>query len=302
MDKASKQEAAVAKAINEVDFLRWCGKLLLGFPADKAINRILACLGKAHQADRAWLIRYNHDFTHFWNTHEWTRVGMSQHVLDLQGVPVEMGAWLHESLLKNRHVYIEDSKQMPRRAKVLQSEFLRQGIHALLSVPVFYRGRLMFQIGFDVAIAGVHWQEKEVRLLREVGRLIALRLLANTTAPAFQPDDEAQEAATIQLQDSTVHRRGFLDQITHISADGDYSHIHLLNARKTSDSHSLRHWESALTPRRFIRISRSVIVNLNGVESLDRRGGNWKLQLRDVAEPLSVGRNYRTNLRHRLES
>jgi DNA-binding LytR/AlgR family response regulator len=226
---------------------------------------------------------------------------MSQHVLDLQGVPVEMGAWLHESLLKNKHVLIKDSKRMPRRAKVLQSEFLRQGIYSLLSVPVFYRGKLMFQIGYDAAVAGFDWKETEIRLLREVGRLFALRLLAESVAPAFQPDEEAQELATILLRDSTVHKKGFLDQITHISADGDYSLIHFLGARKVSDSHSLRHWESALTPRRFIRVSRSAIVNLSCVETLDRRGGNWKLGLRGMAEPLPVGRNFRTNLRHRLE-
>jgi hypothetical protein len=302
MNNRPKRRAAVAETINEGDFLRRCGSLLLGFPADKAITRILASLGKAHGADRAWLIRYNNDFTHFWNTHEWTRAEVSKHVLDLQGVPVEMGAWLHETLLKDKPVYIEDSKRMPRRAKALQAEFLRQRIRSLLSVPVFYKGRLMLQIGYDAAVSKAPWSEQEVRLLRGVGRLIALRLLANPAPPAFHPDDEAQEAATIHLQESSVHRKGFLDQITHITADGDYSWIHLLSARKISDSRSLRYWESALSPRRFIRISRSAIVNLNSVESLDRRGGNWKLQLSEVAKPLSVGRNYRIDLRHRLDS
>lgn len=302
MNKRPKQQATVTQTIDEGDFLRHCGRLLLGFPADRAITRILATLGRAHGADRAWLIRYNHDFTHFWNTHEWTRAEMSRHVLDLQGVPVEMGAWLHETLLKDRPVYIEDSKRMPRRAKALQTEFLRQRIRSLLSVPVFYKGRLMFQIGYDASDSRAPWSEQEVRLLREVGRLIALRLLANPAPPAFHPDDGAQELASIYLQDSSVHRKGFLDQITHITADGDYSRIHLLGAGKTFDSRSLRYWESALSPRRFIRISRSAIVNLNSVESLDRRGGNWKLRLREVAEPLSVGRNYRIDLRHRLES
>jgi len=298
----SEGQAAIAQAMNEGDFLRRCGSLLLGLPADKAINRILASLGRAHRADRAWLIRYNHNFTHFWNTHEWTRAEASKHVMDLQGVPVEMGAWLHETLLKDQPVYLEDSKRMPRRAKALQTEFLRQGIRSLLSVPVFYRGRLMFQIGYDATVAKTLWSEREVRLLQEVGRLIALRLLANAAPPAFEPDGDVEKVPSIHLQECSVHRKVSLDQITHIRADGDYSLMNFLNAPNASDTRSLRYWESALTPRHFIRISRSVIVNLNCVESLDRRGGNWKLRLRDVSESLSVGRNYRTDLRHRLES
>jgi hypothetical protein len=275
---------------------------LLGLPADKAIQRILALLGRAHQADRAWLIRYNHDFTHFWNTHEWAHANVPRHVLDLQGVPVEMGAWLHESLLKDQHVFIQDCKRMPRRAKALQAEFLRQRIRSLLSVPVFYKNRLMFQIGYDTTRPQAPWPDEAVQLLRQVGRLISLRLLAHNPPPTFQPDNEAQQSAAIHLQQSSVHQKHRLEEITHITADGDYSHIHFLKARKSSDSRSLRYWESALAPRRFIRISRSVIVNLNCVESLDRRRGNWQLELRGVADPLSVGRHYRSELRHRLES
>ncbi|MBC2601175.1 LytTR family transcriptional regulator DNA-binding domain-containing protein [Puniceicoccus vermicola] len=302
MNQREERRASAGQIVEEGEFLRRCGSLLLGLPADKAINRILALLGRAHRSDRAWLIRYNQDFTHFWNTHEWARSGSSEHVVELQGIPVEMGAWMHETLLKNKAVYIQDSKRMPRRAKALQSEFMRQSIRSLLSVPVFYRGKLMLQIGYDTTTHEGDWSEEEIWLLREVGRLFALRLFADSAPPAFQPDVEEKEDASIHLQESSVHRRIMLDQVTHITADGDYSRMNFLNAPSASDNRSLRYWESALSPRRFVRISRSVIVNCSRIQSLDRRGGIWRLQLRGLAEPLTVGRSYRADLKHRLES
>lgn len=295
-------QPATTKAIEDVVFLRRCGSLLLGLPADKAINRILASLGRAHRADRAWMIRYNHDFTHFWNTHEWARGEATKHVADLQGIPVEMGAWLHETLLKNEHLHIADTKKMPRRARALQAEFLRQGIGSLLAVPVFYRGRMMFQIGYDTAAHRARWSDEEITLLREVGRLFALRLLANPAGPAFEVADVPPSPPSIHLQENGIHHKVLVDKITHITAQGDYSRMHFLDANEQSDSRSLRYWKSALAPGRFIRISRSAIVNLACVERLDRRGGAWKLELRGVNEPLAVGRPYRVDLRHRLES
>lgn len=288
--------------IEEEEFLNRCGTMLIGLPADKAINRILGLLGRSHQADRAWVVSYNRDFTHFWNTHEWTRGETSQHVTDLQGVPVEMGAWLHETLLKNQSIFITDTGKMPRRARALQAEFQRQGIGSLLSVPVFYRGRMRFQIGYDAKSTELTWSDNEVALLRRVGRLFAIRLLCKTVPPSLFLDNETQNIAQINIQDRGVHQRSELEKITHITSDGDYSHIHFVNEEIISDTRSLRYWQSALSPRDFIRISRSTIINLNQVEKLDRRGGNWKIKLKRFDDLLTVGRSYRTELRHKLEA
>lgn len=279
-----------------------CAALLLGLPADKAIQRILASLGRTHRADRAWMIRYNSGFTHFWNTHEWTRGKASRHVAELQGVPVEMGAWLHETLLKNEHVHIADTRKMPRRAKGLQSEFLRQGIRSLLSVPVFYKGKMMFQIGYDTTVKKETWTEEEVDLLRRVGRLFALRLLVDCAPVLLDVEDETVGSSFVRLKVDGSHHKAEIADISHINAQGDYSQFSFRDGRDLSDSRSLRYWESALSPRSFVRVSRSVIVNLNWIETLDRRGGAWKLHLQGRGGPIPVGRSYRTALMHKIDA
>lgn len=283
------------------DFWHRSASLLLGLPADLAIRRLLGTLGRAHRADRAWMMRYNRAFTHFWNTYEWTRGGASAHVDELQGIPVEMGAWLHESLLEDRPVYIADTRRMPRRARALQAEFRRQGIRSLLSVPVFYRGRLAFQIGYDATRETQQWSEEEIAVLRRMGRLFALRLLTQASPTAFEEEVEETEIQAVRLQETAGHRKVLLERVTHLVAQGDYSRVHFADAPDLSGSRSLRHWESILPPQQFVRVSRSVIVNLGFVERLDRRGGSWKLELQGVEEPVAVGRPYRAALRQRVE-
>ncbi|MGE9267929.1 MAG: hypothetical protein ACQKBY_07515, partial [Verrucomicrobiales bacterium] len=110
----------VSRAGDDEDFWYCFARVMLGADRDLAITRALGLLGRAHRADRAWLIRYNEAFTHFWNTHEWTGDGVSEHVGDLQGVPVDFAAWLHESLKVGRPVYIADPRKIPRRARAFQ--------------------------------------------------------------------------------------------------------------------------------------------------------------------------------------
>lgn len=287
--------------LEEFRFLHRCGTLLLGLPPDKAIPRILGMLGRKHRADRAWMIRYNPEFTHFWNTHEWTRGDTRPHVADLQGIPVEMGAWLHETLLQDQNLMITDTGKMPRRARALQAEFQRQGIGSLLSVPIFHQGRMRFQIGYDAKSTNVRWTDQEAALLRQVGRLFALRLLACAESVWVGGTEEAPTTSSrVHLLDRSVHQRFDFDDITHITADGDYSQVHLQGAPSIHDTRSLRYWQSALSTRHFIRISRSAIINLHHLDQLTRRGGNWKLTLQGNTPPLSVGRNYRTDLLHKL--
>ncbi len=287
-------------AKEEMRFWQRSSGLLLDGDVDLAINRILRILGQGHRADRAWLIRYNRTFTHFWNTHEWVRAGESEHVTELQGMPVEMGAWLHESLLADRPVHLEDTRKMPRRARLLQAEFRRQKIESLLAVPIFHRGRLLLQIGFDTTRRRERWTDGEVALLRRVGCLFVRRLLMVPRRSVFEEEIEPGRGAVMHLQNSTKHSRVTLEEITHLTAQGDYSRVHLLGGGSDWDARSLKHWASELSGRRFVRVARSVIVNVACIEQLNRSGGVWRLEVRGVGGVIRVGRIYRAGLRQHL--
>lgn len=70
------------------------------------------------------------------------------------------------------------------------------------------------------------------------------------------------------------------------------------------DLRSLAVWAGLLSQSHFQRIHRTAIVNLLHVEGLDRHAGTsgerWDLKVRAVAQPWTVARAYRAELRSRL--
>ena len=271
---------------------------LLEREPDAAIVQILRELGQCHRADRAWLLRYNTAFTHFWNTHEWTAPGVPTFVKDLQGIPVEMGAFLHEKLEKDEAVHLRDVTRLPRRARAMAAEFIRQGIRSLLAVPVLWHGRLALQIGFDSVRRHITWPADAEEALREAGELIALRLL---------PDRESLVAVTREVEPALAHVREGSSitatatrEIVWIESAGDYSQVHFRGGRTAMELRSLKTWENLLPRETFLRIHRAAIVNVDQIHQLTRAQGTWKIQLRDIPRLFPVGREHRALVRQHL--
>ena len=89
---------------------------LLHGNVDEGVSQVLGLLGSRHGSDRAWVIRYDDDFTHLWNTHEWTAPGVASFVAELQGIPVEAGTWVHEGMQRDGRVLVADVARTLRTA------------------------------------------------------------------------------------------------------------------------------------------------------------------------------------------
>lgn len=272
---------------------------LLQENVDEGVSHVLRLLGTCHGADRAWVIRYDDDFTHLWNTHEWVAPGVPSFVADLQGIPVEAGAWVHDGLKRDARVLVADSARMPRRARGLQTEFQRQGILSLLALPVFRGDRLRFQIGYDAVRHHRVWSEGEISELQDAAELIA-RCLENRGGnsrvpfPAFAP-----EARLFHLRIGAGSVAVPLSEIRWIEADGDYTVVHIRGNRRLTERRSVREWEGLLPKEDFIRVHRGAIVRVDAIARLERGGGQWQLELAE-GPALSVGRAYRAALRIHL--
>ena len=250
---------------------------LLHGNVDEGVSQVLGLLGSRHGSDRAWVIRYDDDFTHLWNTHEWTAPGVASFVAELQGIPVEAGTWVHEGMQRDGRVLVADVARMPRRARGLQMEFQRQGILSLLALPVYRNDRLAFQIGYDSVRCQRVWSETEIRELADAAedsRLIHLRIGAGSVAVP-------------------------LSEIHWIEADGDYTVVHTRGNRRITERRSVREWEGLLPKEDFIRVHRGAIVRVDAIARLERGGGQWQLMLAD-GPTLTVGRAYRPALRIHL--
>jgi two-component system LytT family response regulator len=133
------------------------------------------------------------------------------------------------------------------------------------------------------------------RLLQAIGPAPGTRPLP-ATAPAAPP-------ATDYLQRIPVESRGQMRfvpvaDIDYVSASGPYAELHA-----GGQAHLIRErmqaLEERLDPARFFRIHRSAIVQLDRVESLQRRNGEVAVRLR-TGEELAVARNRREELERKL--
>lgn len=276
---------------------RW----LLREPVDIAITAALAEIGELAGADRAWMFEYDAELLRFQNTHEWSRQGVESFVEDLQNTPVTMIAWLHQFLVKGRAVMINRVAELPRPARPLQVEMLRQSDKSVLSVPVFHEGRLRACIGLDATIAPRRWSPGDVGALFQCAELIALARYGSHHGGRALANSSRGFAPLIYLR-----RQGQIigvepQAILGVRSARDYTKVWLQDGSTVLDLRPLTIWAGLLPPASFLRIHRTAIANLQHVSGLDRRaGGRWTIGLGRFAEPWPVSRPYRQELRQRL--
>jgi hypothetical protein len=273
---------------------------LLDEDADEGVTRVLGLLGSRHGADRAWVIRYDEAFTLFWNTHEWVAPGISPQVGEVQGIPVDMGLWIHEGLHRDGRVMIPDVEAMPRRARGIQVELQRQGIRSLLSLPVFRDGKLAFQVGYDAVEEARIWPEEEILECADVANLIARSLWIRGNGGDIPFRSTNPEDRVIHLRSGAGSVALPISDILWIEASGDYTVVHSKGRQRQTERRSVRDWEGILAREDFLRIHRGAIVRAGAIQRLDRSGGKWRLTLGPDGPVLPVGRAYHAAVRLRL--
>jgi len=254
---------------------------------DVAVNAMLARLGLLHDADRAWILMYDGTGTRFRNTHEWARGEVKPYVDELQFAPVSMILWLHRKLVRNEVVLVDDIDGMPRQARALRAEFKRQGNRSVLCVPLMFDGRLVGSIGYDAVREVRRWGEEVAGMLRVAGDLA---LLATRKHPPV-----SVHTGDITLRDGKNFITARSEDIRRIEAARDYTVVRLADGRSCVELRGLNAWESMLPSSGFVRVSRSLIVNLGRVKRVER-GSAWAVTM-DCGAVFPIGRAYRHLLR-----
>jgi DNA-binding LytR/AlgR family response regulator len=272
---------------------------LLVQPPAEAVSSILRDVGVLANVDRAWMFEYDAALLRFRNTHEWCREGVASHVEDLQDAPVTMIAWLQRLLVRGEAVAINDVARLPRQARVLQTEMLRQGDKSVLSVPVFHADALRACIGFDMTRASRDWKSQEAEALAATADLIGLALYGAKASAS------AAVAAPPLLY---LRRRGGIRgvpvaDILGLRSARDYTNVFLADGSVILDKRPFAVWLGLVPAQTFIRVHRSAIVNIRHVGDVERprgTGAHWTVKLLGVEKPWAVSRPYRKVLRARL--
>ncbi len=134
----------------------------------------------------------------------------------------------------------------------------------------------------------------------------ALARLAPPTAPPVPSTASAPLAAsdTVLLRADTQLRAAPVASLTHIEAEENYTRVHLADAPPMLIRRALAEWETLLPADLFVRIDRSLLVNLHAVRALDTRSRDealLHLAGRDPAKPLVLARRASLRLRQALD-
>jgi len=133
------------------------------------------------------------------------------------------------------------------------------------------------------------------------------RQLRNVMAQLDQEPSAAPLQATptgaerIEVRDGERVRYVAADDVAWAEADGPHVRLHtahgVFEIRET-----LAHLESALDPRRFVRIHRSFIVNVGQIKELQPWFGGDAVLILKGGQQLKVSRTYRAQLKQRLNA
>jgi len=98
-------------------------------------------------------------------------------------------------------------------------------------------------------------------------------------------------------------RTGFvkINSIIYISATGDYTEVYTTKGEKKLVLKSLREWEEHLPTQQFLRIHRSVLINIEYIEKVEPWfRSSYQIYLRNITTPLTTSRKYSSELRKKF--
>lgn len=274
---------------------------LIAQPSETAITSALSDIGTAAAADRAWMFEYDAALLRFRNTHEWIKGNVLPFVQDLQDTPVTMIAWLHRFLIAGKAVMIHRVEALPRSARPLQAEMLRQNDRSVLSVPVFHGGRLRACIGFDATAAPRSWSTGEIKAMFQCAGLIAAARYGADAAHSEARDAVSSASPLIYLRGQGALRGVTLEAIVGLRSSGDYTEVWQTDGSVTLDPRPLTQWIGIMPRALFLRVHRTAIVNLRHIGNAERRArGGWQVSMQHLDTAWPVSRTGWAELRSRL--
>lgn len=104
---------------------------------------------------------------------------------------------------------------------------------------------------------------------------------------AARSGENTQEGFTFEKADNTVYKIRYSD-IRYIESDGDYVRVYTRN-QTYMFRQSLKYWESILPEQTFVRVHKSYILNISGIDQIT---GN-RVVMEDTVIP--IGRTYKEN-------
>ncbi len=140
---------------------------------DAGIHEALEALGRFTDVDRSYVFLYSDDGTSMSNTHEWCAPGIQPAMPDLQDLPGGTFPWFDKKIRNLEAVHVPCVSEVPPEASAERTEWTRESIQSLVTIPMVYSGNLIGFVGFDSVRKRKTWSADIIALLRIVGEVFA---------------------------------------------------------------------------------------------------------------------------------
>lgn len=147
MDHVEKMK--LRQSSNTDDIIIRLAKIMNGGESyEKAVNHMLAELGRIIHADRLYILET--DGKKASNTFEWCREGVKPEIDTLQNLPYDeyLRGW-EKYLIHNTSLVLEDISVLADDDPVDYENLKRQGIRSIMDSPIYDGGKLIGYIGAD---------------------------------------------------------------------------------------------------------------------------------------------------------
>ncbi len=164
---------------------------------NKAINNVLAELGRFNEVDRVYIFEYDKDNDEINNTFEWCQTGIRPEIENLQGIPYDFVPRWRDHFSENKYVYIPCVQDLPKEPLYEHERaiLLPQGIQSLIVVPMYHAQDFVGFAGFDSVREQKTWDHTTISLLKMTADIIAGGIVRAQYEGALIREKQNAEAA-----------------------------------------------------------------------------------------------------------
>lgn len=134
---------------------------------------ILVRLSHYIEADRAYIFEFDSETNTLRNTYEWCPPGIPAQSENQEILLLEKFSWCIEKLVHGQDVNIPEVSKLPAEAENEQKFLEKQGVKAMLAIPLRSENKLSGFLRFDSVLTTRFWNPEEIRLLRMAANIIA---------------------------------------------------------------------------------------------------------------------------------
>lgn len=198
----SARKAAEAALARRIEFDRAIAAISVEFLGlrsermDQGIERALATIATLSKADRAYVFMYHDDGLRVDNTHEWCTSGVRARFGHVKGVPIDKQLpWFAACMRKQEIFALADGSELPPEARPERKYYEREGICALIVVPMTHGEQLLGFLGFEAMTANRNWSDADKGVLRLFAEIFASAIRRKRVEAALRRSDERWQFA-----------------------------------------------------------------------------------------------------------